>query len=67
MTLWNLQKNQNDKGDAVSGYFQKEVEILPREKLEALQFSRIKNLLEAIYAKNPFYRKKFMDKGAGPE
>ncbi len=48
------------------GYFNKKLETSGRDEIEALQFARIKSMLEAVYATNPFYKKKFMEKGIVP-
>ena len=37
----------------------KQAETLPRKELEALQLERLKNLLERVYAKVPFYKQRF--------
>jgi phenylacetate-CoA ligase len=42
-------------------------ETLPREALEALQFTRLKALLENVYARVPFYKKSFDESGVKPE
>lgn len=44
-----------------------EFETLPREALEALQFRRLKSLLETVYARVPFYKAKFDECGIRPE
>src|SRR3990170_1816873 len=50
----------------MSQYFDREAETAPREEMEAMQFVRIKKLLETTYAANPFYRKKFLESGVSP-
>jgi len=42
-------------------------ECMPRENLRALQLSRLKNILEAVYQKVPFYQKTFKEKGISPQ
>ena len=44
-----------------------EFETLPREALEALQFKRLRQMLDNVYARVPFYRKAFDDAGVKPE
>lgn len=43
-----------------------EFETLPREALEAIQFRRLKTVLERAYAVVPFYRRKFQEAGITP-
>ncbi len=43
-----------------------EFETLPREALEALQLTRLKNVLTKVYETVPFYRKSFDDAGVDP-
>lgn len=43
-----------------------EFETLPREALEAIQFRRLKTVLERAYAMVPFYRRKFQEAGITP-
>ncbi|WP_353684841.1 phenylacetate--CoA ligase [Thermodesulfovibrio sp. 3907-1M] len=47
-------------------FWNKELETLPRQKLEELQFSRLKKVLTRVYQKVPHYRKKFQDTGITP-
>ncbi len=47
-------------------YWQKEVECLPREKIEKLKLERLKKTVERVYEKVPFYRNKFREKGLEP-
>ncbi len=44
-----------------------EYESMPIESLRALQFARLKNLVERVYMNVPFYRKKFDEMGVTPE
>ncbi|QJT07870.1 phenylacetate--CoA ligase family protein [Oceanidesulfovibrio marinus] len=41
-------------------------ETLPREDMEALQLRRLKDLCERVYARVPFYKKKFDEAGITP-
>lgn len=41
-------------------------ETLPREAIEALQFKRLKQTLERVYATVPFYQKSFKEAGLTP-
>lgn len=41
------------------GYFDAATETAPRERLEVLQWQKLKNLLEVVVSRNPFYRRKF--------
>uniref|UniRef100_A0A832A4K4 Phenylacetate-coenzyme A ligase n=1 Tax=Desulfacinum infernum TaxID=35837 RepID=A0A832A4K4_9BACT len=43
-----------------------EYETLPREALEAIQFRRLQNTLQRVYATVPFYRKRFDEVGFKP-
>jgi phenylacetate-CoA ligase len=43
-----------------------EFETLPREALEALQFKRLKDLVERVYTSVPYYRKKMDEEGVKP-
>ncbi|WP_353687026.1 phenylacetate--CoA ligase [Thermodesulfovibrio sp. 3462-1] len=47
-------------------FWNKELETLPRQKLEKLQFARLKRVLTRVYQKVPHYRKKFQDAGVNP-
>ncbi|MGB9711024.1 MAG: phenylacetate--CoA ligase [Thermodesulfovibrio sp.] len=47
-------------------FWNKELETLPRQKLEELQFARLKRVLTRVYQKVPHYRKKFQDAGVNP-
>ncbi len=42
-------------------FYNEEFETLPRPALEALQLARLKNTLERVYARVPFYRASFDD------
>lgn len=46
--------------------FDVEKEMMPREELETLQLSRLRNLCERVYANVPHYRKLFDDTGISP-
>ncbi len=47
--------------------FDIEKETAPREDLEPLQLSRLRNLVERVNANVPFYRRKFEETGIRPE
>lgn len=47
-------------------FWNKELETLPRQKLEQLQLERLKKVLKRVYQKVPHYRKKFQEAGANP-
>lgn len=47
-------------------FWNREVETLPREKLEKLQLERLKKTLKRVYQKVPHYRKKFQQAGVTP-
>ena len=44
-----------------------EVETLPREAIEALQLNRLRQLIEQVYSRVPFYRKSFDDAKITPD
>ncbi len=44
-----------------------EAERLPRKELEKLQLERLKKIVEWVYNRVPFYRKKFDEAGVKPE
>ncbi|MDO3379944.1 phenylacetate--CoA ligase family protein [Geoalkalibacter halelectricus] len=44
-----------------------EFETLPREAIESLQFKRLRQTLERVYATVPFYREHFRRAGVSPE
>lgn len=46
--------------------FNVENEMLPREDMQKLQLSRLRNLCERVYANVPYYRKAFDEKGVHP-
>ncbi|GAQ93974.1 phenylacetate-CoA ligase [Thermodesulfovibrio aggregans] len=47
-------------------FWNKELETLPRQKLEELQFERLKKTIKKVYQKVPHYKKKFQDAGVNP-
>lgn len=47
-------------------YWDQEAETLPRQKLEALQLSQLRNTVERVAAKVPFYQQKLKDAGVQP-
>jgi phenylacetate-CoA ligase len=47
-------------------YWKKEMETLPRDRLEALQLERFKKQMAYVYEKSPFYRKKLDRAGIKP-
>ncbi|GAB5046258.1 phenylacetate--CoA ligase [Thermodesulfovibrio sp. TK110] len=47
-------------------FWNKELETLPRQKLEELQFERLKRVIKRVYQKVPHYRKKLQDAGVNP-
>lgn len=51
----------------MSVYFDKEIETAPREKLEEMQFRRLKAIVEDACTNNPFYRKKFNEHDVSPQ
>ncbi len=48
-------------------YWQKEIETLPREKLEELQLQRFRAQMRYVYERSPFYRRKFDAAGIKPD
>jgi len=48
-------------------FWNKEIEILPREKLKELQLERLKKVVKYAYERVPYYRKKFDEAGIKPE
>lgn len=44
----------------------REMECMPREKMEALQLQKLKRIVEWVYERSPLYRKKFADVGFYP-
>jgi phenylacetate-CoA ligase len=47
--------------------FNREMETLPREDMEALQLERLQQSVRHVYENVPFYREKFAEKGLTPE
>lgn len=47
-------------------YWEPEFETMPRERLEQLQFERLKNTVNRVYQSVPFYRDAFREKGIEP-
>lgn len=47
-------------------YWDEEIETMPCVKLETLENTRLKEQLGYVYAKSPFYRKKFGEAGVNP-
>lgn len=47
-------------------FWDKELETLPRQKLEELQLQRLKKVLKRVYQKVPHYKKKFNSAGVTP-
>ncbi len=48
-------------------YWKRELECLPREELEALQLSRLRDQLHYVREKSPFYRRKLEAAGIHPD
>jgi phenylacetate-CoA ligase len=48
-------------------YWDQEHETMPREQLQELQLSRLKETVKRVYANVPFYRQKFNELGIAPE
>lgn len=48
-------------------YLDKEVETASREVLDAIQFRKLKSLVEKVYESNQFYIRKFKEHGVRPE
>ncbi|MCV4626667.1 phenylacetate--CoA ligase, partial [Escherichia coli] len=46
--------------------FQPELETLPRPKLKALQDERLREQVELVYERVPFYRRCFEERGLKP-
>ncbi len=46
--------------------WQEEIECMPREKLAQLKLERLKETIERVYTKVPFYKKAFQAKGIEP-
>lgn len=49
-----------------SEYYDEEIETADRQKIEGLQFEKLKTLLEKVYNSNSFYRRKFEQAGIKP-
>ena len=47
-------------------YWDKEMETLPREKLEALQLERFRTQMQYVYENSPMYPKKYDEAGIKP-
>lgn len=47
--------------------FNREMETLPREDMEALQLKRLQQSVRHVYENVPFYREKFAEEGLTPE
>ena len=47
-------------------YWNKEMETLPRKKLEELQLQRFRELMVYVYERSPMYKKKYDDAGIKP-
>ncbi len=45
----------------------KEIEMMPREKLEALQLERLRETVRRVYENVPMYKKRFDEAGLGPD
>ncbi len=48
-------------------YWRKDMETMPREKLEEFQLKRIQKQIQYVYNRSPMYRKKFQAAGIKPE
>lgn len=48
-------------------FWRKDMETLPREKLEQLQLQRFKERMKYVYERSPFYRRKYDAAGIKPE
>lgn len=47
-------------------YWKKEIETLPREKLEELQLQRFRNQMQYVYDRSPMYKRKYDEAGVKP-
>ena len=47
-------------------YWNKEMETLPRDKLEALQLQRFRERMQYVYERSPMYRRKYDEAGIKP-
>ncbi|MDM8555899.1 phenylacetate--CoA ligase [Desulfococcaceae bacterium HSG7] len=50
----------------MSNYWDKEIEIMPREQLKKYQLELLKNMLEIVYHRSPYYKKSFDRSGVRP-
>lgn len=48
-------------------YFDKKLEIMPRERLASLQLAKLRKLLSELHQQNGFYTKRLRDLGAEPD
>ncbi len=48
-------------------FFQKEIETLPRSRIEALQLERLKHIVSYAYDNVPFYRRRMDESGVKPK
>ena len=48
-------------------FFQKEIETLPRSRIEALQLERLKHIVSYAYDNVPFYRRRMDETGVKPK
>ena len=48
-------------------YYQKEIETMPREQIQALQSERLVKQVRHVYDNVPYYRKKMQEKQVAPE
>ncbi len=51
---------------AMTGYFDKEHETMGRDQLSALQGKRLREMVERVYERVPFYRRKLDEAGIAP-
>src|SRR3972149_9627066 len=49
------------------GYWNPKTEVMPREELRALQFRKLKYLLNYVWERSPFYRRKMEQAHITPE
>ncbi|MBI4553557.1 MAG: phenylacetate--CoA ligase [Candidatus Latescibacteria bacterium] len=47
-------------------YFNEDIETMPKEKLQALQLERLKQMVETVYNRSPFYRRLYDEAGVKP-
>lgn len=47
-------------------YWEPEIETMPRAKIQEIQRERLRNILEYVYQRVPFYREKFDIAGVKP-